>query len=112
MGDTAVHAQWLGAQSLRDADPAKERTKKFYVGREFDPVKVGIDTTATSGRFLVDTELLGNSNAGHSFEDGPRGDGIIGPLLTEDERWALVEYLKSIPEEARSRDAVWRSAVT
>ena len=79
--------------------PAAERTKKFYLGGDFDPVKVGLDTTATSGSFLMDTTLLGNSNAGHSFQDGPRGDGVIGPLLTDDQRWALVEYLKSIPEE-------------
>jgi hypothetical protein len=79
--------------------PAAERTKKFYLGGDFDPVKVGLDTTATSGTFLMDTTLLGNSNAGHSFQDGPRGDGIVGPLLTDDQRWALVEYLKSIPEE-------------
>ena len=79
--------------------PAAERTKKFYLGGDFDPVKVGLDTTATSGTFLMDTTLLGNSNAGHSFQNGPRGEGIIGPLLTEDQRWALVEYLKSIPEE-------------
>ena len=80
--------------------PAKERTKKFYIGREFDPVKVGLDTTGKSGAYLVDTSLRGNSNAGHSFEDGPRGNGVIGPLLTEEERWEIVEYLKSIPEEA------------
>jgi hypothetical protein len=79
--------------------PAKDRTKKFYVGREFDPVRVGLDTSGASGKFLLDTELVGNSNAGHSFEDGPRGNGVIGPLLTDDERWALVEYLKSIPEQ-------------
>jgi hypothetical protein len=80
--------------------PAKERTKKFYVGREFDPVKVGLDTSGKSGSFLLDTSVRGNSNAGHSFEDGARGNGVIGPLLTEDQRWAIVEYLKSIPEEA------------
>jgi mono/diheme cytochrome c family protein len=79
--------------------PAKERTKKFYVGREFDPVKVGVDTSGKSGGFLLDTALVGNSNAGHSFENGPRGNGVIGPLLTDEERWALVEYLKSIPEQ-------------
>ncbi len=28
------------------------------------------------------------------------GNGIIGPLLTDAERWAIVEYLKSIPENA------------
>jgi hypothetical protein len=80
--------------------PAAERTKKFWLGGDFDPVKVGLDTTATSGTFLMDTTLLGNSNRGHSFQNGPRGDGVVGPLLTDDERWALVEYLKSIPEEA------------
>jgi hypothetical protein len=36
----------------------------------------------------------------HAFENGPRGNGVIGPLLTDAQRWALVEYLKSIPEEA------------
>jgi len=80
--------------------PAKERTKKFYVGREFDPVKVGVDTSGNSGTFLLDTSLPGNSNAGHSFQNGPRGNGVIGPLLTDAQRWAIVEYLKSIPEEA------------
>jgi hypothetical protein len=78
--------------------PAAERTKKFYLGGDFDPVKVGLDTKATSGTYVVDTTLLGNSNAGHSFQDGPRGNGVVGPLLTEEQRWALVEYLKSIPE--------------
>jgi mono/diheme cytochrome c family protein len=80
--------------------PAKDRTKRFYMGREFDPIKVGLDISGKSGTFLFNTSVRGNSNAGHSFEDGPRGNGIIGPLLTEEQRWALVEYLKSIPEEA------------
>ena len=78
--------------------PAKERTKKFCLGREFDPVKVGLDMTCGSGAFEIDTALRGNSNAGHSFEEAPRGSGIIGPLLTDEQRWAIVEYLKSIPE--------------
>ena len=79
--------------------PAGERTKKFCLSREFDPVKVGFDTTCGAGTFELDTTLLGNSNAGHSFQNGPRGNGVIGSLLTDDQRWALVEYLKSIPEE-------------
>jgi len=80
--------------------PAAERTKKFYLGGDFDPVRVGLDTKATSGTFLMDTTLPGNTNAGHSFENSPLGNGVVGPLLTEDDRWAIVEYLKSIPEEA------------
>jgi hypothetical protein len=79
--------------------PAAERTKKFYLGGDFDPVRVGLDTNATSGTFLMDTTLPGNSNAGHSFENSPLGNGVVGPLLPEDDRWALVEYLKSIPDE-------------
>jgi processive rubber oxygenase RoxA-like protein len=78
--------------------PARERSKKFFLGREFDPVKVGVDTSGRSGKFLFDTSLIGNSNAGHSFENGPLGKGVIGRLLTEAERWALIEYLKSIPD--------------
>ena len=46
------------------------------------------------------TALVGNSNSGHSFENAPGKRGVIGRLLTDDERWALVEYLKSIPEQA------------
>ncbi|MBV9727146.1 MAG: hypothetical protein JO299_18435 [Gammaproteobacteria bacterium] len=79
--------------------PAAERSKTFHVGREFDPVKVGVDTSDNSG-YLFDTTLEGNSNTGHSFQDGPRGNGVIGPKLTDEQRWALIEYLKSIPEEA------------
>lgn len=77
--------------------PAKERPKQFMIGRDFDPVKVGVDTTGASGKFLFDTTKIGNSNMGHSFEQGPRGAGVIGRLLTDDERWAIVEYMKSIP---------------
>jgi len=80
--------------------PAAERTKKFCVSREFDPIKVGLDVSSCDpGAFVLDTTIIGNSNSGHSFQEGPRGNGVIGPLLTEDQRWALVEYLKSIPEE-------------
>lgn len=78
--------------------PASERTKTFRLGGDFDPVKVGLDTSTPANGFLMDTGLPGNSNAGHSFQNGPRGRGVVGPLLTEDQRWALVEYLKSIPE--------------
>jgi hypothetical protein len=79
--------------------PAAQRTKKFYLGRDFDPVKVGVDTSGKSGTYQIDTTLIGSSNAGHSFENAPLGNGVIGPLLTDEERWELVEYLKSIPEE-------------
>jgi mono/diheme cytochrome c family protein len=78
--------------------PASDRSKTFFIGREFDPVKVGVDTSGNSGKFLFDTSLIGNSNAGHSFENAT-GKGVIGRLLTEDERWALIEYVKSVPNQ-------------
>jgi hypothetical protein len=81
--------------------PAAERSKTFFIGTEFDPVKIGVDTSGNSGKFLYDTSLVGNSNTGHSFENGPRGKGVIGRLLTDDERWALIEYMKSLPNEPR-----------
>ena len=55
------------------------------------------------GDFLFDTSYPGNSNAGHSFEKGFRGPnsiGIIGRELAPKERYAIIEYLKSIPSEA------------
>jgi hypothetical protein len=78
--------------------PTKERSRTFFIGRDFDPMKVGVDTSGASGKFLFDTSLFGNSNIGHSFENGS-GPGVIGPLLTEEERWLLVEYMKSIPDK-------------
>jgi cytochrome c1 len=77
--------------------PAANRPVTFFVGREFDPIKVGIDTSGESGKFRFDTRLVGNSNKGHSFEDDPKGKGVIGRLLSDKERWAIIEYLKSIP---------------
>jgi hypothetical protein len=67
--------------------PADQRVKQFYVGsRELDPVNVGFETTPYAGGFNFDTTLPGNSNAGHTF----------GTTLGDDEKWALIEYLKSL----------------
>lgn len=76
--------------------PASQRSRTFYVGSmEFDPKRVGYKAAMTPGAFKFDTSIKGNSNAGHSYENGPRSRGVIGPALTEDERWAIVEYLKT-----------------
>ena len=47
--------------------------------------------TFNEAHILAITQAICNYRASH---------GVIGPLLTEAQRWALVEYLKSIPEEA------------
>jgi hypothetical protein len=67
--------------------PVKERSPQFYVGNhEFDPAKVGYVTSKTEGTTLFDTSLPGNSNEGHD---------TYGEF-NEEQRWQLVEYLKSL----------------
>jgi len=81
--------------------PADKRDKAFYVGnREFDPKFVGYNTAKFENGFLFhidqpDDPHPGNSNAGHEFRNTP-GKGRIGPELSDDERWAIIEYLKSM----------------
>jgi len=67
--------------------PSAQRPATFYVGNiELDLIKVGhIYTDATNTSFF-DTSLPGNSNAGHEY----------GTHLSDDERWMLVEYVKSL----------------
>jgi mono/diheme cytochrome c family protein len=92
--------------------PPHERDQKFFVGRrEFDPVHVGyVSTPRNEGDagFWLDTSIAGNRNIGHGFaadadtwrkhradpKANPLLRGVIGPVLTEGERVALVEYLK------------------
>jgi len=76
--------------------PATQRDRKFYVGSlQYDPRVLGFDTGKSDGAFEVLTNVTGNSNAGHEFRDAPLGKGVVGPLLTDEERWAIVEYLKT-----------------
>ncbi|HEV7904298.1 MAG TPA: di-heme-cytochrome C peroxidase [Pyrinomonadaceae bacterium] len=76
--------------------PADKRDARFFVGNlEYDPKAVGFQTGSFPGGFELRTNITGNSNAGHEFRDGARVKGVIGPLLTDDERWAIIEYLKT-----------------
>ena len=77
--------------------PRSERPDTFWTGsKQFDPIKVGYDPAEISGATLFDTSKPGNSNTGHEFRDGPIGKGVIGPLLSPDDRMAIIEYLKSL----------------
>jgi hypothetical protein len=67
--------------------PAEQRPATFYVGNiELDLVKVGHVYSAAPNTSFFDTRLLGNSNAGHEY----------GTQLNDEERWALVEYVKNL----------------
>jgi mono/diheme cytochrome c family protein len=72
-----------------DPPGTQYRPKTFYVGsREFDPVKVGFRTDANGPpAFLFDTTKPSNHNTGHDY---------CTRTLTEQDRWDLVEYLKSL----------------
>ncbi|WP_065754606.1 di-heme-cytochrome C peroxidase [Bradyrhizobium paxllaeri] len=81
-------------------DPTK-RPKTFYLGsREYDPVKLGYKTDPITNGFLFDTSIRGNSNRGHEFrkdyDKNKEIKGVIGPELSEGDRKALIEYLKTL----------------
>jgi mono/diheme cytochrome c family protein len=66
--------------------PPAERPRTFSVGRwEYDPKKVGYVSDGAAP-FVVDTSVSGNSNRGHEY----------GVSLSDDDRWALVEYVKTL----------------
>ena len=76
--------------------PASQRRKDFWLGtREFDPVNVGYqpDSSAPGNTFhfvardASGTVVEGNSNGGHEY-------GNAG--MTDDQRRALVEYMKTL----------------
>ncbi len=76
--------------------PANERDKEFYTGnKRFDPRAVGFLSEEFSGGFEYDTSKTGNSNRGHEFSDS-NSRGVIGPLLSDNQRWELIEYLKTM----------------
>lgn len=67
--------------------PPEQRVKVFYVGsREYDPKHVGYESAPSPDAFRFDTSVLGNSNSGHNY----------GTSITDEERWNLIEYLKTL----------------
>lgn len=66
--------------------PSASRPKTFVLGRrEYDPKKVGYVSDGDVP-FVVNTSVTGNGNGGHDY----------GTTLSDADRWALVEYLKSL----------------
>jgi hypothetical protein len=68
--------------------PPEQRPTMFALGaREYDPVKLGfvVDTSCGQQDCLVDTTRTGNGNGGH----------LWGTDLSEADRMALLEYLKT-----------------
>jgi hypothetical protein len=68
--------------------PPDQRPKTFALGaREYDPVKLGfvVETACSAQDCLVDTAQTGDGNGGH----------LWGTDLSESDRMALLEYLKT-----------------
>jgi hypothetical protein len=77
--------------------PVKDRPKTFWLGsREYDPKDLGYVTRdKIKNGFELDTSVRGNGNSGHEFSNDKK-PGVIGPELKEDERRALVEFIKTL----------------
>ena len=82
--------------------PVADRPKTFRVGsREYDTEKLGLKQP-DSGFWVFDTSKPGNRNTGHEFNTGykpwkegdPPAQGLIGPLLSHEDRLAIIEHLK------------------
>ncbi|MEZ4697659.1 MAG: cytochrome c [Rhodothermales bacterium] len=86
--------------------PLEERDATFYLGsKDFDPKEVGFKRGRIRGGFKLDTSIPGNLNTGHQFDgdfDPETVDwdtvpsGTIGPRLSVEDRWAIVEFLKTL----------------
>ena len=87
-----------------DPDDGEYRPDSFVVGaREFDPVKVGFISAGYDGftyntSIALDRPVEGNDNAGHEYAAGktPQLNGSVLPALNEQQRWDLIEYLKTL----------------
>ncbi len=88
----------LPAKREGDPEDGEYRPADFLVGsRELDPVKVGFKTEGYDGfRYLTDRR--GNFNTGHEYAAGrtPQPNGELLSPLTAEERWQLVEFLKTL----------------
>lgn len=84
----------------RPADPVdgEYRPNTFNVGsREFDPVKIGLRTEGYDG-FTFNANKRGDFNTGHEYGTihSPMINGKPVEPLTEQQRWELVEYIKTL----------------
>jgi hypothetical protein len=86
--------------------PLTERPTMFYTGsREYDAEHIGYRTEQQfRGAFSYDTRIRGNTNIGHRFENGPRGNGVIGSALDPGQRREVIEFLKTLCPAGRWTD--------
>ena len=77
-------------ESLQKGGSVMNEQARAQLAREIDTKNVGFKTDQVPGGFEFDTSLPGNSNSGH---DSP---AYGGGKMTDEQRWDLIEYLKSL----------------
>lgn len=87
---------------LSDTRPARFR----FGSREYDPVHLGYTEDNGDDSMDLDTSLAGNRNDGHWWTDDAKRPGRIGRKLADDEKYALIEYLKAASYENYPRTNV------
>ncbi|MBV9110295.1 MAG: cytochrome c [Gemmatimonadetes bacterium] len=96
--DTPIDGIWARAPYLHNGSvpslwdllqPPANRPQAFYTGVDvYDPVHVGYVSSGPDAERLgwkYDTRVAGNGNQGHTY----------GTQLTDEQKWALIEYLKT-----------------
>lgn len=75
---------------------SETRPKSFRYGtREYDPVDLGYTEDRSDNDAVLDTTISGNLNTGHWFTNDSQRRGRIGAALSRDEKYAIIEFLKS-----------------
>lgn len=88
----------LPAKREGDPEAGEYRPETFIMGsREFDPIKVGFRTDGFEGTRFT-THRRGDLNLGHEYAAGrtPQLDGTVLPPMNKEQRWQLVEFLKTL----------------
>lgn len=80
---------------LSDTRPGRFR----FGSREYDPVHLGYTEEDGPDSLVLETSISGNHNTGHWWTDDTDRPGRIGRKLSDDEKYALIEYLKSATYE-------------
>ncbi|GJG89515.1 hypothetical protein tb265_46960 [Gemmatimonadetes bacterium T265] len=75
---------------------SESRPARVAVGHaEYDPVKLGLGTATGPDVVTLDSAAAGNSTGGHWFTDDANRPGRIGRRLSDAEKYAILEYLKT-----------------
>lgn len=100
----SIYDLLLPVKRAGDPEDGKYRPVTFEVGsREFDPIKIGLRTEGYEGfTFNALNEegkpRRGDSNEGHEYGTvhAPAVNGQKPEPLTDEQRWDLVEYIKTL----------------